>query len=215
MSTARSIERVIAKERDRSQYRRLRCGVGKPRANLATQVTTTSDDGAQTTHEGKEAVQDACMKSIEKRYSQGNNSRFSAEQLLEDLGWVGDGPKMQGGIEGKYEFPEDCPPDARAICEQVKFLHKVVSEDTLNVVIRTNLFQRWWWNTREDTQSSMSVVHFGHLMTAATNDYLTRLYVKKLNCARATGNPLSRWGRSLVVLLEKFLAALCLRNCEQ
>ena len=36
VSKARSIERVIAKERDRSQYRRLRCGVGKPRANPVT-----------------------------------------------------------------------------------------------------------------------------------------------------------------------------------
>ena len=42
---------------------------------------------------------------------------------------------MQDIIEGKYEFPEDCPPDARAICEQAKILHQVVSEDTLNVVI--------------------------------------------------------------------------------
>ena len=55
VSKARSIERVIAKERDCSQYRRLRCGVGKPGANPVTQVTTTSDDGTQTTHEGKEA----------------------------------------------------------------------------------------------------------------------------------------------------------------
>ena len=112
---------------------------------------------------------------------------------------------MQDIIEGKYEFPESCPPDAHAICEQAKILYEVISEDTLNVVIRADLFQRWWRNTREDTQSSMSAVHFGHLMTAATDDYLTRLYVKKLNCALATGKPLSTRGRSLVVLLEKSL----------
>ena len=110
---------------------------------------------------------------------------------------------MQDAIEGKYEFPEDCPPDARAICEQAKIRHEAVSEHTLNVVIRTDLFQRWWRNAKEDTQSSMSAVHFGHLMTAATDDHLTRLYAKKLSCALATGKPLSRWGRSLVVLLEK------------
>ena len=50
----------------------------------------------------------------------------------------------------------------------------------------------------------MSAVHFGHLMTAVTNDYLIRLYVKKLNCALATGKPLSGLGRSLVVLLDFF-----------
>ena len=155
------------------------------------------------------------MKSIWKRCSQGNNLLFSTGQLLEDLGWVGNGPRMQDVIEGKYEFPENCPPEARTICEQARILHEEVSENALNVVIRTDLFQRWWRNTREDTQSSMSAVHFGHLMTAATDDYLTRLYVKKLNCALATGKPLSRWGRSLVVLLEKFLAESCTRNCEQ
>ena len=82
----RSIMRMITKERDRCQYRRMRRGVGKPRANPVTQVITTANDGVQTTHEGKEAVQDACMKSIEQRYSQGNNSSFSMGQLLEDLG---------------------------------------------------------------------------------------------------------------------------------
>ena len=128
---------------------------------------------------------------------------------------MGDGPRMQDVIKGKYEFPENCPPEAHAICEQARILHEEVSEDALNVVIRTDIFQRWWRNAREDTQSSMPAVHFGHIMTAATNDYLTRLYVKQLNCALATGKPLSRWGRSLVVLLEKFLAASCLRNCEQ
>ena len=86
MSKARSIERIIAKEKDRGQYRRMKCGVGKPRANPAIQVTATDDDGTQTTHEGKEAVQDACMKSIGKRYSQDNNSPFLTGQLLDDLG---------------------------------------------------------------------------------------------------------------------------------
>ena len=61
-----------------------------------------SNDGTQTTHEGKEAVQDAYMKSIGKRYSQGNNSPFSTGQLLDNLGWVGDGPRMQDVIEGKF-----------------------------------------------------------------------------------------------------------------
>ena len=115
------------------------------------------------------------MKSIGKRYSQGNNSPFSTGQLLGDLRWVGDGPRMQDVIEGKYEFPENCPLDARTICDQAKILREVVSEDTLNVVIRTDFFQRWWRKAREDTQSSISAVHFGHLMTAATDDYLTRL----------------------------------------
>ena len=129
-------------------------------------------------------------------------------QLLEDLGWVGNGPKMPDVIEGKYAFSEDCPPDdARDICEQTKIVHEAVSEGTLNVVIRMDLFQRWWRNAREDTQSSMSAIHFGHLMTAASYDYLTRLYVKKLNCALAR-KPLSRWGESLVVLLEKVFGSI-------
>ena len=110
---------------------------------------------------------------------------------------------MRDVIEGKYEFPENCPPEARAICEQAKIFHQEVAEDALNVVIRADLFQRWWWNAREDKQSSMSAVHFGHLMTAATNDYLTTLCVQKLNCALVTGKSLPRRGRSLVVLLDK------------
>ena len=139
----RSIERMITKERDCSRYRRMRCGVRKPRANPDTQVITTDSDGVQTTHEGKEVVQDACIKSIGKRYSQGNNSPFATGQLLEDLGCVGDGPRMGDVLEGKYEFPKNCPSEARVICEQARILHQEVAKDALNVVIRSDLFQRW------------------------------------------------------------------------
>ena len=54
----------------------------------------------------------------------------------------------------------------------------------------------------------MSAAHFGHLMTKTTDDYLARPHVKKLNCALATGKPLSRWGRSLVVLLKKVFGSI-------
>ena len=53
IAKARLIERIIAKERDRGQYRIMKCREGKPRANPVTQVTTTDDDGIKTTHEGK------------------------------------------------------------------------------------------------------------------------------------------------------------------
>ena len=47
------------------------------------------------------------------------------------------------------------------------------------------------------------MVHFSHLKTAAGCDYLTFLYVWKVNSALSTGDPLARWSKSLVVLLEK------------
>ena len=106
-------------------------------------MTTTDSDGIQTTHKGKEAVQNSCMESIAKRYSQGNNFPFLTGQLLSDLGWLGHGPKMRDVIESKYEFPESCLPEAHDICEQARILHQEVAEDALNVVMRTDLFQRW------------------------------------------------------------------------
>ena len=136
----RSTERMIAQEKDHSQYRRMRCGVGKPRANPGTQVITTDSDGVQTTDEDKEAVQNACIESIAKRYNQGNNSSFSTGQLLEDLAWLGDGPRMEDVIEGKYDFPGSCPPEERAIYKQAKMLNQKVAEEALNVAMRTDPF---------------------------------------------------------------------------
>ena len=51
-------------------------------------------------------------------------------------------------------------------------------------------------------------------MTAATNDYLTTLFVQKLNCALATGKPLSRWRGSLVVLLEKKFGSIMFEKLQ-
>ena len=56
----------------------------------------------------------------------------------------------------------------------------------------------------------MSAVYFGHLMTAATNDYLTTLYVQKLNCALATGKPMSSFFGS--IMFEKLRAIILFRT---
>ena len=86
----RLIGRIIAKKKDRRQYGRIRCDVGKPRANPVTQVQviTTDSEGVQITHEGNDAVHVACMEHIVKRYNynQGNNSPFSTGRMLEDPG---------------------------------------------------------------------------------------------------------------------------------
>ena len=40
------------------------------------------------------------------------------------------------------------------------------------------------------------------------------LYVQKLNCALTTGKLLSRWGRSLVVLLEKVFGSIMFEKMQ-
>ena len=64
-------------------------------------------------------------------------------------------------------------------------------------------FQEWWRTTKEDTQSSMEGIHFGHLKAAAWNNHLTDLYTAKINACLNLGTALERWGKGLTVLLEK------------
>ena len=73
----------------------------------------------------------------------------------------------------------------------------------VNDFVKATEFQDYWQHANEDIQSSESGIHFGHYKAVAIDKYLSSLEAPMLTLASKTGVPIERWGRGLVVLLEK------------
>ena len=62
---------------------------------------------------------------IVKRYTKGHaTSPFSRGQLLEDVSFKGEGPKVDDLLHGECNFPDDCPEPARVLCRAAAKISK-------------------------------------------------------------------------------------------
>ena len=157
----------------------------------------------QVVHRGEEDTVKVCKAGIIKRNTAGNTSPFSQGDLLDELGFVGEKSAVTEILKGTYAFPPECDEHARRVCTEACKIYAKVARETIHAFVTRKQFQKWWCTAKEDTQSSIEGIHFGHLITASWNDLLTDLYTAKINACLNLGTSLERWGKSLTVLLKK------------
>ena len=114
-----------------------------------------------------------CKTGIVKRNTAGNTSPFSQGDLLDELGFMGEKSAVTEILNGTYAFPPECNEHAHRICTKASKIYAKVARETIHAFVTRKQFQKWWRTTKEDTQSSMEGIHFGHLITASWNDLLT------------------------------------------
>ena len=79
------------------------------------------------------------------------------------------------------------------------------------IVVTPEEFKRYWKQASKKTNSSMSLVHFGHYKAAAISPKVTAFLAKKITVIARSGCPPSCWGNGLQVMLEK-IAGIALVN---
>ena len=68
---------------------------------------------------------------------------FSREQLLEDVSFQGEGPKVDDLLHGNYDFPDDCPEPARVLCRVAAKISKYNRYKESTTSITTKTLQDW------------------------------------------------------------------------
>ena len=198
-----ALVRIMRRERDRRQNRRLYCSFGKKKGKPPSQIAVRCPTGPDPIFSGQERIEAVAAEHLTNRYRSAHSSPFASGRLLDDVGHHGQGPEVAAILAGTYEFPSEYSPEAKQICIEAAKIFSSTSESMISTYITRDDFQSWWLHAREETQSSKSGGHFGHYKAAAENDYLSALHVAKLNLALETGVPYERWGHGLTVLLEK------------
>ena len=110
-TTDERIIQILWREYNAKRYGRLRCAFGKSKGNLASRIVVptgeSNDTGAPILGTEKEVVRTS-IEHLSERFSTADKSPFSSGQLLDDVGYAGDGKSVKKILEGTYDFPADC-----------------------------------------------------------------------------------------------------------
>jgi hypothetical protein len=105
-------------------------------------------------------------------------------------------------LDGTYKFPPDTDKWTRMI-QEAHHTFVLQASEKIDATISLSDFQGYWQKADESISSSFNRLHFGHYKAASFNKDLSALHAAKLTACSRKRIPLSRWGISLTILLEK------------
>jgi hypothetical protein len=126
-------------------------------------------------------------------------------QLLADIGFTGDGAAAEQILNGTYVFPPVTETYTKLILTEACALYCSLGKDGIVDLMKRQDFQDFWLHAREKTESSKSLLRFGHYCAAAHDKVVSQLHTSSLNAIYACGVAPARWRGALTVLLEKVL----------
>ena len=119
-------------------------------------------------------------------------------QLLEDIGLLGDGPRVDNILNGTYKCPEDTPEVVKMWLENIAIPNQDNRTHTLQSL---RSYHNGWKLAKEYTSSG--VLHFGHFKAEAEHDMLAWSNYVMAGIPRVTGLVPTRWKRGTDVMLLK------------
>jgi hypothetical protein len=94
---------------------------------------------------------------------------------------MGDRDAVEQILNGTYEFPPDTEPYTKLIFTEACALYCSLGEDGIVDLVKRQDFQDFWLHAREKTESSKSLLHFGHYCAATHNKVVSQLHASSLN----------------------------------
>ena len=119
-------------------------------------------------------------------------------KLLQDIGLVGDGPRVEDILNGKYQTPEGSPPAVQRWIDTLK-----VKEPSHRKWIRTTMedYQHGWKKVKEKTSSGF--LHFGHFKAGTQTKYIGWVHYVMSILPMKYGFSPQRWCQGTDVMILK------------
>ncbi len=150
----------------------------------------------------QEGVFQAVSATLVERFQLALVAQCHHRTFFEDVGHLADGPAAQQILKGTYIYPTDLNPVTRQLFETA-YTYATLSPMEIATYVTAEDFQHFGQTARERTGSSYTGLHFGHYIAASFCPNLLVLHAAKLSICTCNGVPLARWGKGLIVLLEK------------
>lgn len=133
---------------------------------------------------------------------------MASGKLLDDIGFLGDKKVVLQILHSEYQFSPDIDPFTVMLLKEAAKLYDKMQDNTMQTTQTAQEFQEQWHGAKERTQSSYSMLHFGHYKATAHDPYLSALHVVKISLAATMGVPLDWWCNGLTVMLEKVFGVI-------
>ena len=197
-SAASEIRSLNLREAQRKEARRIRRALGKNKGSGTTMIQVQQNEEiAEITKQSEmEAI---IIKENEAKYHQTEDRcPLLHGQLLEDIGLLGDGPRVNDILAGTYECPDGTPD---TVIQWIQ--HMAIPDTASRNTIQSTLadYRNGWKKVKEYTASGE--LHFGHYKAGALHEMISWAQFIMAGIPRATGFVPDRWKQCTDVMLLK------------
>ena len=197
-SAATVLRQMNQQEQQRKNARRIKATLHRNERCGTTRIQVIEGNRLKDVTK-KSEMEKYIIKENEEKYHQTEKScPLLQGQLLEDIGLLGDGPKVDEILNGTYVPP---PNTTKAVKMWLKNLHIPERDEREAVLTTLQEYRKGWQIVREHTASGE--LHFGHYKACAMHDMLSWATFTMASLPRAIGFTPDRWRRCTDVMLLK------------
>lgn len=199
------MEQKRQQERVRQAHMEVRFALEKSQANsvLSLDVPDPNNPRNIITLYEKDQIEAAAMADHKAKFTQVWDTPFMQEPLHNLIGPLGLNQTADEILQGTFNPPDTIDDETRNVIQHMRINDRVILQGPLRNGCTTREFQRFWKKRREKISSPMSGIHNGHYISAAQDDYLSKLTSILSSIPWTMGITPQRWMKSLNVEIEK------------
>ena len=205
---AKEILAMIARERQRDFWRSMKGAMQGQNGRSVQAVQVEQADGTIVEHTNQADIEEAIWSNIHRRrFFLAEEAPICQGQLRGEFGYSANTAASRAVLEGTYEADnvDQATQEIFDACARIR--ENVPANSVSDRITGEDWSRHWSSGVREETSSSESGIHFGHIIASAGSQLLSHTYATQCSIVLRRGIHLERWSRGLSVMLEK------LRGC--
>ncbi len=197
-SVAGIIRGLAAKESQRKVSRRIKRTLGKGSNKGTTKIEIQMEDGSIREITDPEEMNGHIADENRSKFYQTRNCPLLREELLKDLGLLGDGPEVINVLNGTYSPPPGTPWAVKRWLQHMKISNPIARKE---IVTSLRDYRQGWKKANEKTASGE--LHMGHFKAAARHKRLGWFNFLMAIVPYSAGYVPNRWKKGTDVMILK------------
>jgi hypothetical protein len=173
-----------------------------------TRIVAPDYDGNWVEFTSQEDIEAGCQWENTRRFSQTATTPFMTSPLLEDFGYLAQGPATTAVLNGTYTPPLGTDFYAKKLFKELKMDPRVMAAPPMKVIFSVEQHIKGWRKAREFTASGPSGLTFLHFIADTYDPMLALFDATMANIPYATGYSSLRWQSGTDVMIPKSVASL-------
>lgn len=195
---------MIARERQRDFWKTMKGTMQQQSGRSVQSVQVEQENGEVVEHVNQGDIEEAIWTNIHRRrFYLAEEAPICQGTLRGEFGYSANTAASRAVLLGEYTPTHDIDSATNEVFEACARIRNTVPPNSVSDRITGGDWSRHWSSgIREETSSSESGIHFGHIIASAASPLLSHAYATQCSIVLRRGIQLDRWSRGLSVMLE-------------
>jgi hypothetical protein len=202
------VKSLISIEKQQRQARNVKRMNHKLQTFGTSRIIAPGDDGNWVEFTNKADIEAGCKWENSRQFSQTSSTPFMTSPLLEDFGYLSQGPATAAVLAGTYIPPAGTDIYAKKVIKQLRMDPKVAAARPMKVTFSSDEQSEGWRKAKEFTATGPSGWTFSHFIAATFDPLLSSFDATMANIPYATGYSLCRWQFGSNIIIPISVASL-------